>query len=367
MEDRMTIGNMAIEAGGKTASSPCDDMTRPTSDGRARSPYPRSTRDPDAHYARAIEIDVSDHRADRRLPAPARVTRDRQRLDAAMSDRPGRHRLCTNGRLERPADRRRSSRAARSTATCADHHPGSQESTARRCTRACSTSSSTPARAVQHAHVRSCLGGHMGVLGRGERLSHHEPQLRRAHGPPQEAAEVYLRQRRSRPRLRAAATSPRARGGRGREAEAPGDPRGGTVSTHGRDDIDTDVIIPARYLNYPRSRRSSRGTHGGHSTQGSWRVQQGDIIVADENFGCGVSREHAPVAIKCCGRQRRRREVVRAHLLPQRHQHRPALVVCPAAAAEARTATASRSTSPQAPSTNFTRARPTTPRPSRRS
>ena len=61
------------------------------------------------------------------------------------------------------------------------------------------------------------------------------------------------------------------------------------------DNVDTDVIIPARYLNTSDARGAGRPLHGGHR-QGvsSKRVQPGDIMVAGKNFGCGSSREHAP-------------------------------------------------------------------------
>ena len=74
----------------------------------------------------------------------------------------------------------------------------------------------------------------------------------------------------------------------------------GTVFRYGRD-IDTDVIIPARYLN--TSEPSELAKHCLEDLDKTFveRVQPGDIIVADENFGCGSSREHAPVAIKAAG------------------------------------------------------------------
>lgn len=74
----------------------------------------------------------------------------------------------------------------------------------------------------------------------------------------------------------------------------------GTVFRYGRD-IDTDVIIPARYLN--TSDPAELAKHCLEDLDNTFvkRVQPGDIIVADENFGCGSSREHAPVAIKAAG------------------------------------------------------------------
>ena len=74
----------------------------------------------------------------------------------------------------------------------------------------------------------------------------------------------------------------------------------GTVFRYGRD-IDTDVIIPARYLN--TSDPSELAKHCLEDLDPTFvsRVRPGDIVVADENFGCGSSREHAPVAIKAAG------------------------------------------------------------------
>lgn len=65
--------------------------------------------------------------------------------------------------------------------------------------------------------------------------------------------------------------------------------------------VDTDVIIPARYLN--TSDKKELAAHCMEDIDPSFvrRVQQGDIMVAGYNFGCGSSREHAPIAIKASG------------------------------------------------------------------
>ena len=74
----------------------------------------------------------------------------------------------------------------------------------------------------------------------------------------------------------------------------------GTAFRYGRD-IDTDVIIPARYLN--SSDPAYLASHCLEDLDDTFveRVKPGDIIVAEENFGCGSSREHAPLAIKSAG------------------------------------------------------------------
>ena len=74
----------------------------------------------------------------------------------------------------------------------------------------------------------------------------------------------------------------------------------GTVFKYG-DNVDTDVIIPARYLN--SSDPKELATHCMEDIDKEFvkKVKKGDIIVAEKNFGCGSSREHAPLAIKAAG------------------------------------------------------------------
>lgn len=74
----------------------------------------------------------------------------------------------------------------------------------------------------------------------------------------------------------------------------------GNAHRYGRD-IDTDVIIPARYLNTTEPSELAKHCLEDLDTSFAGKVQPGDIIVAEENFGCGSSREHAPIAIKAAG------------------------------------------------------------------
>ena len=67
------------------------------------------------------------------------------------------------------------------------------------------------------------------------------------------------------------------------------------------DNIDTDVIIPARYLNISTAEELAPHCMEDIDTSFAKTVQSGDLIVAGENFGCGSSREHAPLAIKGSG------------------------------------------------------------------
>jgi len=68
-----------------------------------------------------------------------------------------------------------------------------------------------------------------------------------------------------------------------------------------KDNVDTDVIIPARYLNTSEPNELAKYCMEDIDTTFAKEVQMGDIIVAGENFGCGSSREHAPIAIKASG------------------------------------------------------------------
>lgn len=66
-------------------------------------------------------------------------------------------------------------------------------------------------------------------------------------------------------------------------------------------DINTDLIIPGRYLNITDHQELAKHCMEDLDANFASKVQKGDIIVADKNFGCGSSREHAPIAIKAAG------------------------------------------------------------------
>ena len=74
----------------------------------------------------------------------------------------------------------------------------------------------------------------------------------------------------------------------------------GTVFKYG-DNVDTDVIIPARYLNITDMKELSAHCMEDIDREFRGKVQNGDIMVAGNNFGCGSSREHAPATIKASG------------------------------------------------------------------
>lgn len=74
----------------------------------------------------------------------------------------------------------------------------------------------------------------------------------------------------------------------------------GSVFKYG-DNVDTDVIIPARYLNITDGKELAKHCMEDIDTDFVKNVKEGDMIVANKNFGCGSSREHAPLVIKCAG------------------------------------------------------------------
>lgn len=74
----------------------------------------------------------------------------------------------------------------------------------------------------------------------------------------------------------------------------------GTAHKYGRD-VDTDVIIPARYLNTSVPEELAKHCMEDLDAGFVAKVEFGDILVAEENFGCGSSREHAPISIKAAG------------------------------------------------------------------
>ena len=74
----------------------------------------------------------------------------------------------------------------------------------------------------------------------------------------------------------------------------------GTVHKYG-DNVDTDVIIPARYLNSADPKELAKHCMEDIDVNFVSEVKQGDLIVAERNFGCGSSREHAPLSIKASG------------------------------------------------------------------
>ena len=75
----------------------------------------------------------------------------------------------------------------------------------------------------------------------------------------------------------------------------------GTVHKYNRDNIDTDVILPGPYLKIHDHDELSKHAMEGIDTDFSKKVSKGDFLLAGNNFGCGSSREHAPIALSHSG------------------------------------------------------------------
>lgn len=67
------------------------------------------------------------------------------------------------------------------------------------------------------------------------------------------------------------------------------------------DDIDTDLIIPARYINISDGAELAKKCFADYNPDFAGKVSQGDVLIAGRNFGCGSSREHAPLALNAAG------------------------------------------------------------------
>ena len=237
--DRLTICNMAIEAGGKNGIFPVDDVTRAYVEGRVDRPWTAFEADPDAEYERVIDIDLGKVDCTVAWPhLPENAHSAREGSDIKMEVKDG---------------------------YAYFSYPG----------------------------LERCPGAVHAALRRRRALRfHHQPQLCRPHGP---------RRQRGLPRLSGCRRGvwyyrPHFSSGGGHEQMNAH----GIVHKYG-DHVDTDVIIPARYLNTQSHKELASHCMEDIDKDFIHRVKDGDIMVAGVNFGCGSSREHAPVAIKASG------------------------------------------------------------------
>ena len=191
IEGRLTMANMAIEAGAKTGLFAVDDVTRAYVDGRAKRPYTRYHADPDASYARQIEIDVGQIEpqvAFPHLPENSRAVSQASdvRIDQAVIG------SCTNGRLEdlqAAADVLRGRRVQPGVRCIVI--PGSQRVYLDALRAGLLEVFVEAGAVVSTPTCGPCLGGHMGVLAAGERaVSTTNRNFRGRMGHPE--SEVYL-------------------------------------------------------------------------------------------------------------------------------------------------------------------------------
>ena len=181
MDERLSISNMAIEAGGKAGLIPVDDVTRAYLDGRAERPYVVYRSDDDAQFADVVRIDAADivpTVAFPHLPSNTRPVAEARdvRIDQAVIG------SCTNGRLTDMRQAAATHGASRRALHRDTRHPRSVPRLHRR-----GAHGRVPGRQLrcEHPYLRAMprwLHGHLGGRRAGHR--HDEPQLRRAHGRP---------------------------------------------------------------------------------------------------------------------------------------------------------------------------------------
>ena len=297
MDDRLSICNMAIEAGAKNGIFPVDDVTKAYLKGRSQREPVFYEADPDAEYEKTIEIDLSALEPTVSYPHlpenthPASEGKD-IKIDQVVIG------SCTNGRLEDmeaaynilkgkhiakgvrgiiipppwPCTRSASSAAGRRpSSTRAASSPPPPAAPASAATWASSqrvSAASPPPTATSWAawatsRARCICFARYRCRQRTDRLHHRPP-----HGL--------------------------------RKGESPMNNANGSVFKY-PDNVDTDVIIPARHLNTQDARELASHCMEDIDKDFIHNVKDGDIMVGGWNFGCGSSREHAPLAIKTAG------------------------------------------------------------------
>ena len=270
MDDRFTVCNMAIEAGAKNGIFPVDERALAYMKDRFSRPVRIFEADADAKYEATHQNGVGGHP---RRSGGHRLLHQRAHLRSAAG---GRGPEGPQGREKRALHR----------------HPRDAGSLPAGDARGAFGDLCTRGRRGLHADVRTLPGrthGHP-CRTRAVRLDD-QPQLCGTHGTHDERGLPRL------PLYGGGERGPRqtCHGGGGHEMIVKG-----KVHRYASD-VDTDVIIPARYLNTSSAEELAAHCMEDIDPDFVKKVQKGDIIVAEDNFGCGSSREHAPLAIKASG------------------------------------------------------------------
>lgn len=373
MDERFTMANMAIEAGAKNGIFPVDERTLAYVAGRGRRAPVVVESDPGAHYAAELDVDlaqVEPQVALPHLPENARPVAEVLAAEAGAGVAQAVDQVvigsCTNGRIE-------DLRWAAAVLQGRQVHPrvrllvfpGSPAVMRQALREGLLEVFLEAGAAVNTPTCGPCLGGHLGILARGERaisttnrnflgrMGHPESEVILA--SPAVAAASAVAGRLATPEdlgLDWESTWRKVRGAEslsaqeeepapGRQAKAQHLPlqagEGAAAANRGAaaagrrsaaatgedaipatpsalppeheagsawrvgDDVDTDVIIPARYLTTSDPKQLASHCFADLFGDFSQRVRQGDYIVAGKNFGCGSSREHAPLALKAAG------------------------------------------------------------------
>lgn len=294
MTDRFTIANMAIEAGAKNGIFPVDERTEAYIESRYHGPKVVVTPDPDARYAREVTIDLSSMKpvvSFPHLPENAKEvgTFGEIKIDQVVIG------SCTNGRLEDLA-------IAASIIKGHKIHPDVR----------CIVIPATPQiyKDAMHAgYIDTFIDArlrriHTDLRARAlaDTWASSHPEKNASPQRTETSSDAWVRpipkftwqdRRQRQPAQYWAASRRRRRSSNMAVLE-------GKIWRYG-DNIDTDVIIPARYLNTFDPKELASHCMVDIDPTFAKEVKAGDIMVGGRNFGCGSSREHAPVAIKASG------------------------------------------------------------------
>ena len=299
MDDRFTIANMAIEAGGKNGIFPVDDLAIEYMKEHSKRPYTAYEADEDAVYEAEYTIDLSTLEPTVAFPHLPENTKTISEIGEPVVVDQSVIGSCTNGRIDdlRVAARILKGRKVKKGLRCIVI-PATQAIYLQAMEEGLLKIFIEAGAVVSTPTCGPCLGGYMGILAAGERcISTTNRNFVGRMGHVE--SEVYL----ASPAVAAASAvtgyicAPEELGLEGGVLIMQAK---GRAFKYG-DNVDTDVIIPARYLN--SSDPAELATHCMEDIDNTFvkRVQKGDIIVATKNFGCGSSREHAPIAIKAAG------------------------------------------------------------------
>ena len=291
MDDRFTIANMAIEAGGKNGIFPVDDLAIEYMKEHSKRPYTAYEADEDAVYEAEYTIDLSTLEPTVAFPHLPENTKTISEIGEPVVVDQSVIGSCTNGRIDdlRVAARILKGRKVKKGLRCIVI-PATQAIYLQAMEEGLLKIFIEAGAVVSTPTCGPCLGGYMGILAAGERcISTTNRNFVGRMGHVE--SEVYL----ASPAVAAASAVTGYICAPEEFMQAKG-----RAFKYG-DNVDTDVIIPARYLN--SSDPAELATHCMEDIDNTFvkRVQKGDIIVATKNFGCGSSREHAPIAIKAAG------------------------------------------------------------------
>ena len=295
MDDRFTICNMAIEAGAKNGIFPVDDKTMDYIKGRVDRNITAFEADADAEYEQTIEIDLSALRptiACPHLPENTKTIDELGHIEVQQSVIGS----CTNGRID---DMRVAAEILKGRKVNPNVRtiiiPATQDVYLQCIEEGPDQDLHSGRRYRFHADLRSVPWrsyGHSGARRKGG--LHHQPQFCRPYG------SYHLGNLSGKPGSRRSKRSCRLHLCAGRpevREETHTMNAKGKVFKYG-DNVDTDVIIPARYLNIADPKELS--THAMEDIDADFvkNMHPGDIVVATRNFGCGSSREHAPLVLR---------------------------------------------------------------------